>query len=278
VEVSQPGPAALIVDSARDTTAAVKPNFVKAVAADEGDKSVSVGPLLAEEPWIVGSLEFSAPPAPPEAFPTRTVGAAPTKCPSFLGRPVGSIHESINFWKETLDEDKYVEGILKHGYKIPVKMTDDKAATVYRKKNNKSARGDSSYIRGKVTRLVAKGQVIKVAEPPRCTNPLRVAYKINADGSVKNRLVIDLSRWVNKCVVPNSYKMTRFQDALALLSRGNFQSVYNISKAYHHVRLHPDSYQLVGFCVEDENGKEELYHYLMMVNRNGNRGGHGDGP
>jgi hypothetical protein len=59
--------------------------------------------------------------------------------------------------------------------------------------------------------------------------------------------------------------MTRFQDALAQLSRGDFQSVYDISKAYHHVRLHPDSYQLVGFCVEDENRKEEFYHYVVMV-------------
>jgi hypothetical protein len=204
VEVSQPGPAALVVDSVRDTTAAVKPNFVKAVAADKGDTSVAVGPLLAKEPWIIGSLEFSAPPAPPEAFPTSTVGAATTKCPGFLGRPVGGIHESIEFWKETFDKDKYVEGILKHGYKIPVKMTDDEAATVYREKNNKSARGESSYIRGEVARLVAEGKVIKVADPPRCTNPLSVAYKINADGSVKKRLVIDLSRWVNKFVVPDS--------------------------------------------------------------------------
>jgi hypothetical protein len=41
--------------------------------------------------------------------------------------------------------------------------------------------------------------------------------------------------------------------------------VYDISKAYHLVRLHPDSYQLVGFCIEDENGKVEFYLYVVMV-------------
>jgi hypothetical protein len=31
------------------------------------------------------------------------------------------------------------------------------------------------------------------------------------------------------------------------------------------VKLHLDSYQLVGFCVVDESGKEEFYHYVVMV-------------
>jgi hypothetical protein len=171
---------------------------------------------------IIGNLNFSAPPAPPEAFPTRTVGAAPTKCPGFLGRAVGGIHKSIDFWKETLDEDKYVSGILKHRYKIAVKMTDNKAATVYREKNNKSARGESSYIRGEVARLVAKGQVIKVTEPPRCTNHLSVAYKINLDGSVKKRLVIDLSRWVNKFRIPEFLQDHKIPGCLGPVVTGRF--------------------------------------------------------
>jgi hypothetical protein len=41
--------------------------------------------------------------------------------------------------------------------------------------------------------------------------------------------------------------------------------VYDISKAHHHIRLHPSSYQLVGFCVEDEDGKEVFYHYVVFV-------------
>jgi hypothetical protein len=51
------------------------------------------------------------------------------------------------------------------------------------------------------------------------------------DGLMKKRLVINLSRWVNGFVRPDSFKMAQFQDALAQSSKGDYQSVYNISKS-----------------------------------------------
>jgi hypothetical protein len=59
--------------------------------------------------------------------------------------------------------------------------------------------------------------------------------------------------------------MSRFFKTPLLLSPGDYQSVYDISKAYHHLRLHHDLYQLVGFYVEDINGKERFYHYVVVV-------------
>jgi hypothetical protein len=60
--------------------------------------------------------------------------------------------------------------------------------------------------------------------------------------------------------------MARFQDALAQSSKGDYQSVFNVSKAYHHLRLDPESYDLVGLCVPDEDGKgERYYHYVVVV-------------
>jgi hypothetical protein len=100
---------------------------------------------------------------------------------------------------------------------------------------------------------------------------LSVAFKVNGDRSIKRRLVIDLSRWINK-FIQDKYKMSSFQDALSQSSPGDFQSVYDISKAYHHIHLHPDSYCLVGFCVEDEDGKERFYHYIVVVFRLGPAG------
>jgi hypothetical protein len=63
--------------------------------------------------------------------------------------------------------------------------------------------------------LVPGGQVIEVDKARICTNSLSVAFKVNGDGSIKRRLVIDLSRWINKFVIPDKYKMSRFQDALS---------------------------------------------------------------
>jgi hypothetical protein len=145
--------------------------------------------------------------------------------------------------------------ILENGNKIPVNMSDTERRTRYREKNNQSARNEMSYIRAEVARLLA----------PLCTNPLSVALNVNMDGSIKKRLVIDLSRWLNGFVRPDSFKMAQFQDALAQSLKGDYQSLFDISKAYHHLRLHPSSYELVGFCVQDEDGKERFYHYVVVV-------------
>jgi hypothetical protein len=113
--------------------------------------------------------------------------------------------------------------------------------------------------------LLEDGQIVECKSPPLCVNPLSVAFKVNADGSIKKRLVIDLSRWVNKFILPDRYKMAQFQDALSQSSKGDYQSVFDISKAYHHLRLAPESYELVGFCIMDKEGKERFYHYVVVV-------------
>jgi hypothetical protein len=112
---------------------------------------------LAEEPWIGGFNEFSAPPAEKDAFPGRTAaGHAPLPDSGFLGRAVGSVHEptSVKFWKETFERDIYVENILRLRYKIPVKMSVEEATKKYRERNNKSARDEMPFIRSQVKRLV----------------------------------------------------------------------------------------------------------------------------
>jgi hypothetical protein len=41
------------------------------------------------------------------------------------GRPVGHIHERVDFWVEHLHPDPYVRGILDHGFKVPVDVVQD---------------------------------------------------------------------------------------------------------------------------------------------------------
>jgi hypothetical protein len=121
-------------------------------------------------------------------------------------------------------------------------------------------------VRSKVARLLADGLIVESKMPVLCTNPLSMAFKVNTDGSIKKRLVIYFSRWVNGFITPDKFCMARFQDALAQSSKGDYQSVFDISKAYHHLRLDPESYDLVGFCVPDEDGKgERYYHYVVVV-------------
>jgi hypothetical protein len=218
---------------------------------------------------VISPKEFSAPWLTPRALSASQVqvgeeGSTPA-VPGFLGKAVGSVHESLKYWKDTFEEDSYAMLILENGFKIPVNMSDIERRTRYREKNNLSARNEMPYIRAEAARLLAAGQIVEVKTAPLCTNPFSVAFKVNMDGSIKKRLMIDLSKWVKGFVRPDFFKMAQFQDALAQSSKGDYQSVFDISKAYHHLRLHPSSYKLVGFCVQDEDGKERFYHYVVLV-------------
>jgi hypothetical protein len=115
------------------------------------------------------------------------------------------------------------------------------------------------FVRAEVSCLIEGGQVVECEKPPLCVNPLSVAFKVNGDGSIKKRLV------VNGFVVPYRFKMSRFQDALSLSSKGDYQSIFDISKAYHHLRLSPESYDLVGFCAPGVDGKERFYICVVAV-------------
>jgi hypothetical protein len=61
---------------------------------------------------------------------------------------------------------------------------------------------------------VDSGQVVECDAKPRCCNPLTVAVKQLEDGSLKKRLVLDLSRCVNLAVEDDRYRMTTLQDAI----------------------------------------------------------------
>jgi hypothetical protein len=43
-----------------------------------------------------------------------------TKFVGQRGRPVGLIHERVDFWVEHFHPDPYVQGILDQGFKVPV--------------------------------------------------------------------------------------------------------------------------------------------------------------
>jgi hypothetical protein len=159
--------------SAKDTAGtAPKASFVGKVQPVAVDKSApearktSQSSLL-DEPWVCGPSEFSAPPAPPEAFPGQTAAGIRQPSSGFLGKAVGSIHDPdrIEFWKKMFTEDVYVKNILREGYKIPVKMSPEERSTIYRERNNKSARSEMDFVCSEVERLVQGGQVIEVEKP-----------------------------------------------------------------------------------------------------------------
>jgi hypothetical protein len=112
--------------------------------------------------------EFSAPSAKPGAF-SSLMGdkdGRPTEDSGFLGKAVGSVHTNLEYGEATFKDDPYVMSILRHGYKIPVKINDIERRTRYRERNNQSARNEMDFVRAEVSRLLEGGQAVECEKPP----------------------------------------------------------------------------------------------------------------
>jgi hypothetical protein len=148
--------------------------------------------------------------------------------------------------------EAYVRGILDHSFKVLVDW--EKIPEAYEEADNKSARENYDFVREEVARLLESGQIMKCDTKPRCCNLLTVAVKRKDDGELKKRFVLDLSRCVNLSVKDDDYRMTTLQDVINSTRKGHFQVVFDLKSAFHHVRLHAGSYELMGFKVVDEEG------------------------
>jgi hypothetical protein len=65
------------------------------------------GDIWSDKPWVLSPKEFSAPPRAPEALSVSQVQAGNEGISSkgFLGKAVGSVHESLKYWKCDTKED-----------------------------------------------------------------------------------------------------------------------------------------------------------------------------
>ncbi len=77
-------------------------------------------------------------------------------------------------------------------------------------------------------------------------SPLTVSKKYGRDGNIKNRLCWDGSRWVNLFIRVQKVVLSHLQRALEITRKGDFQVVYDLKAAYHHVRIHPSQTKYLG--------------------------------
>jgi hypothetical protein len=87
---------------------------------------------------------------PPQEFNSVRDGGglAVEQHKSFEGKAVGHIHSRAEFWKHSFVLDSFVAGILKEGYKVPVK--DGFSDEPYEEDDNKSARDNYNFVRNEV--------------------------------------------------------------------------------------------------------------------------------
>ena len=72
-------------------------------------------------------------------------------------------------------------------------------------------------------------------------------------------------------------EMVMLKEVLAQTMPSSFMSTFDIEKAHHNIRLHPDSYELVGFAV-CEDGQVQAFlqqqqHSLQKLRQDGAQGG-----
>jgi hypothetical protein len=156
----------------------------------------------------------------------------------FKGQAVGHIYDRLEYWMKNFHPDDYVRGVLAQGLRIPVDWS--KIPEQYEEPDNRSAKDNYEFVREEVARLVESGQVVEWPRKPRCVNPFTAAVKAKADGQVKKRLCLDLSRSVNEALDDDVFCMSTLQDAINMTRRGDYQVIFDLKAAFHHKRIHPD--------------------------------------
>jgi hypothetical protein len=175
-----------------------------------------------------------------------------------------SIHsgESLRFMRQVLQGGDWVQKVMQHGL-YPAFKQEPKH---YREQNNKSAMQNLQVVREKVEEWLEQGAVIRLAEPAWCTNPLSVATKTDtATGTEKKRVVLDLSRHVNKCVEKFTVKMDDLVGTEGMRKQGDHMMVFDLENQFFHVKLAEEAYKYFGFAVPDEEGGERFYCFTVMV-------------
>jgi hypothetical protein len=164
--------------------------------------------------------------------------------------------------KQILQGGEWVQWVMRQGLYPAFRQEPGR----YRERNNKSALQNLSVVRSKVAEWMGQGAVMQLGEPAWCTNPLSVAMKRDtATGVDKHRVVLDLSRHINKHVEKFTVKMDNLAGTEGLREQGDYMTVFDLENQFFHVQLAPAAYRFFGFAVPDEQEKKKFYCFMVMV-------------
>ena len=137
---------------------------------------------------------------------------------------VGRLHAALPFWRDTLKANQAVLDCIERGYCVPLVS---EPPTFYAD-NNLSARRHPQFVRTAIQDLLESDCIEQVNSAPHCCNPLTVA-----EGK-KLRLVLDLSRHVNKYVRYCQFKYETWSDVRQVISEGCYIITFDFKSGYHH--------------------------------------------
>lgn len=174
----------------------------------------------------------------------------------------GSIHDPkvFEFWQQDLQASTWVLNTLKNGYLIPFRSNPGP----YEERNNKSVRENMQVVRGILAEMIQSDIIYIVKKRPTCINPLGLVTKTLEDGSVKHRLVLDVSRHVNLHIEVPHVRLSHLDKAIEITQENDFQLVFDLVSAYYHVKIDPAQHQFLGACFENSDGSKVYVQYAHL--------------
>ena len=149
----------------------------------------------------------------------------------------GTLKARSYFWRDTLKVSTSVQSVIDNGYKIPFVSQPPPFSA----KNNNSSTDHHPFVDHAIRDLILHGCVEAVPSEPYCCNPLTVAT-----GADKLRLVLDL-RHVNPHVRLQKFRHDDLHTLADLFEQGDYFVTFDLKSGYHHIFIHPDSTQYLGF-------------------------------
>ena len=168
-----------------------------------------------------------------------------------------SLKRHLAFWKQNLKPSSFVLNVLSQGYILPLTAVPPK----FYAENNKSSLKHREFVEGAIKDLLKGGLVAEVGIPPHCCNPLTVSEK-----GGKLRLVIDL-RHVNSFLKNKKFRYEDLRTFAEIVDQGEFFINFDLKSGYHHVDIHEDHQQYLGFKwdYEEEGNKFTLYFVFTVL-------------
>ena len=79
--------------------------------------------------------------------------------PEFEGKPVGHIHERLDYWTDELEAGPYVQKVLKEGFKL--NFDRRQLPKQYQERNNKSALDHKEFVESEIEKLLERGCIVR---------------------------------------------------------------------------------------------------------------------
>ena len=166
----------------------------------------------------------------------------------------GCLKQKLPFWKEVLQAPPPVLDCIEHGYRLQLKCIPQP----FSPQNHKSTGMHHVFVQEAVLSLLEKRCVQSVDHKPYVDSPLSVVC--NTAG--KLRLVLNL-RYLNQFLHVVKFKYEDLRIAALMFEPNEYIFKFDLKSGYHHVDIHPDHFQFLGFQWE-ERGVPSYYVFTVL--------------